>query len=463
MPTLTARYSSLLRHYFPFNPTAHQEEALELLAHFLTAPAQQEVMILQGYAGTGKTTLIQAIVGAFKQSRRPLALLAPTGRAAKVMSQYSGAPAFTIHKFIYQLRRDALGRWQYFVRQHRGRQALIVVDEASMINDGGGRSLLADLLQFARQQAGTQLLLVGDTAQLPPVHQEESPALDRDYLRRAYGVEALHTELREVMRQRQDSVILQNATTLRDMIREQRLEVPQWIEGPDVLKLQAGFEVEDTLNQALAEHGREEVLIITRSNKRAVMFNQQVRQRVLWQEDEISAGDLLMIVRNNYHWLPVGSQARFIANGDTAELLEIYEERELYDRRFARVKLRLIDYPNQAPLEAWMHLDTLTTDAPALSSDELDALHARIAEDYRGLDTREERERALRQDPIYNALQVKYAYAVTGHKAQGGQWSQVFVEHPWLPEGQPDREYLRWLYTAFTRARDRLYLLGFEA
>ncbi|MDR9373659.1 MAG: AAA family ATPase [Schleiferiaceae bacterium] len=463
MSTPTARYASLLEKHFPFSPTADQGQALEILAHFLASASEKEVMILQGYAGTGKTTLIQALVGALQESQRPLALLAPTGRAAKVMSQYSGAPAFTIHKFIYLLKRDALGRWQYQVRQHRGCQAVIVVDEASMINDGGGRSLLADLLKFARQQAGTQVLLVGDTAQLPPVHQEESPALDRDYLRRAYGVEALHTELREVMRQRQDSVILQNATELRNMIREERLAVPQWIEGPDVQKLQPGFEVEDTLHQALDEHGREEVLIITRSNKRAVMFNQQVRQRVLWQEDEISAGDLLMVVRNNYHWLPAGSSVRFIANGDTAELLEIYEERELYDRRFARVKLRLIDYPEQMPVEAWMHLDTLTTAAPALSSEELDALNARIAEDYRGLDTREERERALRQDPIYNALQVKYAYAVTGHKAQGGQWSQVFVEHPFLPEGQPDREYLRWLYTAFTRARDQLFLLGFEA
>lgn len=464
MNRMTSSYPSLLKNSFPFKPTEDQEEALEKLAYYLAQGGANDLFLLQGYAGTGKTTLIRALVQALEQSQRQHVLLAPTGRAAKVMAQYSGSPAFTIHKFIYQLSRDGLGRLQYQVRAQRGKEAVIIVDEASMIHDRAGLQqggLLQDLIQFKEQGRNCQLILVGDTAQLPPVHTALSPAMDLDHLRRAHHHEVQRVELRQVMRQQEGSEILRNATALRENIRQENLSLPEWQCGQEVVKLKEGYQVEESLQDAYSSQGAQGCLIITRSNKRAVMYNQQVRQRILWQEDELAAGDLLMIVKNNYYWLPAGRQARFIANGDIAELLEIYEYQELYNRRFARVKIQLIDYPDDPPLEVWVHLDTIDAPSPSLSQEEFQAFGDCVLEDYAELNRKADRIKALRENPFYQALQIKFAYAVTGHKAQGGQWPVVFVENPWLPEGEIDLDYLRWLYTAFTRAQEKLYLLGF--
>lgn len=466
MDSARSTYPQLLKDSFPFKPTHDQEKALEKLAYFLAHGGSRDLFLLQGYAGTGKTTLIRALVKTLERSNRKHVLLAPTGRAAKVMAQYSGSPAFTIHKFIYQLSRDGLGRLQYQVRAHRGKEAVIVVDEASMIHDRAGLNqggLLEDLIQFKDQGRDCQLILVGDTAQLPPVHTALSPAMDLDYLRRAHDHEAQRVELQQVMRQEEGSEILENATALRENIRQENLSLPEWQCGREVLKLKEGYEVEESLQDAYSTHGAQGCLIITRSNKRAVMYNQQVRQRVLALEDELAAGDLLMIVKNNYFWLPPGRQARFIANGDIAELLEIYEYKELYERRFARVKIQLVDYPDDPPLEVWVHLDTIDASSPSLSQEEFQAFGDCVMEDYSELSRKADRIRALRENPFYQALQIKFAYAVTGHKAQGGQWPVVFVENPWLPEGQIDLDYLRWLYTAFTRAQEKLFLLGFTS
>jgi exodeoxyribonuclease-5 len=459
------RFLNTLRGALPFTPTKDQSLALEALTDFIGYSNPHELFLLKGYAGTGKTSLIQALVETLPLFKRQCVLLAPTGRAAKVITQYSQQKAFTIHRHIYRLQTDGRGRPLFTVRPNRARHTLFIVDEASMIADQPGEhagSLLDDLLQFAGSGYNCRLLLVGDTAQLPPVHTSESPALDADYLARHYSLEAKAVELTEVMRQQAESTLLKNATALRQLqVGGVPYAFPQFICGSDLIRLQEGFEVEEALNEALSEVGREETVIITRSNKRANLYNQQMRQRVLWQEDEISSGDLLMVVKNNYHWLPNDSSLGFIANGDIVELLEIYELPELYGRRFGRVKLRFIDHPSHPSFEAIIFLDTLDYPGPSLPYDELRQFYQVVLQDYADIPNRKEQLLQLKNNPYANALQVKFASALTCHKAQGGQWSRVFIEHPWRPEEEIDLDYLRWLYTALTRAKERVYLMGF--
>lgn len=449
---------------FPHEATPDQLEAFKQLTIFCIEQNRDQVFLLKGYAGTGKTSLIDALTKILPRHQRKSVLLAPTGRAAKVMSTYARRPAFTIHKYIYQLQTDGRGSTIFKLRNNKARNTLFIVDEASMINDDRSDwsgSLLADLLEFVASGFQCQLLFVGDTAQLPPVQSENSPALDADYLARLYGMDHLGVEMRQVMRQGETSMVLENATDLRNLQLQHPYPAPFFKVGLDFVRLQEGFEVEDALNSAVSEVGREEMAIIVRSNKRANLYNQQLRNRVFWQEDEISSGDLLMAVKNNYHWLPDGHKAGFIANGDSLELMEIYEYIELYERRFARVKVRLSDYEEAEPFETLILLEVLNHPGPSLSWEEQKAFVDEVMLDYEDLPSKSARMLEMKQNPYINALQVKYAYAITGHKAQGGQWERVFIEHPWRPDEEITLDYLRWLYTAITRAKDRVYLLGF--
>jgi exodeoxyribonuclease-5 len=451
---------------FPFAPTRGQVKALEKIATFCLSSQGNEVFMLKGYAGTGKTSLINTLVKTLPSISYKIALLAPTGRAAKVMAQYSGHMAFTIHKFIYVPSQNSFGAAIFNLRANKGRNAIFIVDEASMIADTASEvsgSLLADLLQFVSTGINCKIIFVGDLAQLPPVHTDESPALNADYLLRHYGQESIETELTEVMRQVEGSVLLQNATHLRQEQKLETLTLPKFKTGPDFIWLTEGYEVEEALNDSFARAGREGTTLIVRANKRANEYNQQIRQRILWQEEEISTGDYLMVVKNNYHWLPKKSKAGFIANGDIVELLEIYEIKELYGFRFARVKVQMVDYPQEPPFETVIFLDVLTLPAAALPWNDSKEFYNRILLDYADEPSKFKRHQLVRQNPYFNALQVKFAYAITCHKAQGGQWQNVFIEKPWLPTEEIPIEYLRWLYTAITRATEKVYLIGFTA
>ena len=453
---------------FGFEPTADQLVALRELASYCLSLNPNEIFLLKGYAGTGKTTLIKSLVKTLPAYKRKTMLLAPTGRAAKVMSQYSRKAAYTIHKYIYRPKRDTRGMTMFNLRENKATNTIYIVDEASMINDAGGDntlasgSLLHDLLAFVRNGVNCKVILVGDTAQLPPVGTDQSPALDASYLEVHYRKETVEVELREVMRQLEDSAILKNATRLRGMQDDFDFTPPQFDTATDVVRLIEGFEVEDALNDSFKEAGREGTAILVRSNKRAGLYNKQIRARILWQEDEISAGDFLMVVKNNYSWLPEKSKAGFIANGDIIELLQIYELNELYGYRYARVKINMVDYPDEEPFETILMLNTLDMPSASLSWEDSQKLYNTILEDYADIPQKYKRHQSVKGNPYYNALQVKFAYAITCHKAQGGQWENVFIEQPWLPNGEVDLDYLRWLYTAFTRAQKKVFLIGFK-
>jgi len=453
----------LLRRYLGFTPTADQEQALQAIAAFLCRFYEAHIFLLLGYAGTGKTTLLQTLVKTLPKLNLKTVLLAPTGRAAKVMSRYAGAPAFTLHKYLYRLR-EIEGKWHWERRGNQAAHTLYIVDEASMISSGahepGGADLLQDLWAFVAEGRNCKVLFAGDTAQLPPVGTSLSPALSRRFLQAAFSAELSQVMLREVLRQSAQSQILHNATLLRAQMPDE-LHPPQWQAGRDVHRLEEAFAVEEALQNAYATRPRRDIAIIVRSNKRANQFNQQIRRQILAQEDLISAGDLLMVVKNNYHWLPPESEAGFIANGDMMEVQRIMEWKELYGYRFARCEVQLLDYPSEPAMEAMLLLDVLELDGPSLAYAQWQALYAQVAEDYQDIPGRAARAQALRRDPYLNALQVKYAYTFTAHKAQGGQWPVVFVEKPWQPNENIELDDLRWLYTAITRAEEELWLLGF--
>lgn len=459
--------SDLIRN-FGFEPTADQVMALKGLSDFCLSVNPSEVFLLRGYAGTGKTTLIRTLVKTLPQYKRKTMLLAPTGRAAKVMSQYTRKPAFTIHKYIYRPKKDNGGKAIFNLRETKAINTIYIVDEASMISDSGldsslaSGSLLKDLLDFVKAGVNCKIMLVGDTAQLPPVGSSQSPALDGNYLGIHYRHESTEVEMTEVMRQVGDSQILKNATQIRTSQLEMNFDKPRFEIGKEVIRLTEGYEVEDALNSSFEEVGREGMTVLVRSNKRAGLYNQQIRARILWQEDEISAGDFLMVVKNNYFWLEDGSKAGFIANGDIIELLQIYEYHNLYDHRFARVKVRMVDYPDEAPFETMLLLDVLNLPSPSLPWEDSKLLYQKVLEDYADIPQKYRRHQEVQKNPFFNALQVKFAYAITCHKAQGGQWDNVFIEQPWLPTGEIDLEYLRWLYTALTRAKEKVYLIGFK-
>jgi exodeoxyribonuclease-5 len=439
------------------------------MARFLYDADPRSAFLLKGYAGTGKTSLVSALIQVLPQLKVNTLLLAPTGRAAKVIASYSGRPAFTIHKKIYMTVTDASGAVRTARAINKHAYTLFIVDEASMIGlepTSTRQSLLEDLIDYVYDGNHCRLMLIGDTAQLPPVGQTESPALDERYLAAAFGLNVLAAELTEVVRQQQLSGILSNATNLRTQISSltaAEAQMPLFApNGTDVVRL-AGEDLMETLFREYGDFALDQVVVVCRSNKRANLFNQGIRNSVLFREEEVNAGDYLMVVKNNYFWLDEESTIGFIANGDIVEVLSVRNVQELYGFRFADATVRFVDYPDEPSHDCKLLLSTLYSESPSLTSDEANTLFNNVMEDYADLPRKSDRLHELRQNPYYNALQVKFAYALTCHKTQGGQWHTVIVDQGFLGENPVDRDYLRWLYTAFTRATDRVYLLNFDA
>ena len=462
---------------FGFPPTQEQAHALEVFAEFLTDRDPHAVMILRGSAGTGKTTLSGAIVRTLKEIRQKVMLLAPTGRAAKVFSLNSGSPAYTIHRRIYREKSFSGVEGQFNLNDNLYTDTLFMVDEASMIaNMGlGGMSfgsgcLLDDLVHFVYQGRNDRLLLIGDKAQLPPVGEEESPALHAAMLE-GYGLKVYECDLNEVLRQSEESGILYNATMIRQMITHDDItQLPKiHFAGYSDIKPMPGVELIEALADSYHHVGLDDTIVVTRSNKRANIFNQGIRNMVLDREEELSQGDILMIVKNNYYWMEEERKSNnklqsndipaFLANGDRAKVLKVRRRIDLYGFRFATLLLQFPDYGNYE-LEATVLLDTLTSEAPALTHEQQEQLFHQIEEDYQNIPLKADRMKAIRQDQFFNALQVKFAYAVTCHKAQGGQWAHVYVDQGYMTDDMLNPDYIHWLYTAFTRATEMLYLVN---
>ena len=472
MDTISAAsFHQVLKDKFPHQPTVKQEQALHQLSEFVLQKNKDAIFLLKGYAGTGKTTITGALVSQLWHTKLKAVLLAPTGRAAKVMSTYSRTSAHTIHRKIYFPRKDKSGAMKFVLAPNKLRNTIFIVDEASMIPDRptdtklfDNGALLDDLISFVYSGHQCKLILIGDTAQLPPVHLDLSPALDSNKLSLNYNKEVITLELDEVVRQDQFSGILENATTLREQIRDSFFEHFQFNldDFADIVRLVDGYDIQDAIEQAYNDHGREDTVFIVRSNKRANLYNENIRSRILQLDNELSAGDYMMVVKNNYFWLKPNSEAGFIANGDIIEILEIFSIKELYGFKFAEVRIKMVDYPQQRPLETVLILDTVKSESPSLSFEDGNRLYNEVLKDYAHETSKYKKFLAVKNNPFFNALQVKFSYAITCHKSQGGQWNTVFVEQPYLPKGI-DREYLRWLYTAITRAQKRLYLIGFKS
>ncbi|MBU1368817.1 MAG: AAA family ATPase [Bacteroidetes bacterium] len=455
---------------FALAPTAGQATVMRHLAAFLLSVKQQPLYLLRGYAGTGKTTLVSTLVQVLPEVGQKYVLLAPTGRAAKVLNQYTGKQASTIHRKLYQRTALADGSVRVVRKLNKHKKTVFIVDEASMISDstadggfGSRNSLLDDLMEFVFEGDACRLLLIGDKAQLPPVGLETSPALDFNGLMTAYSITAAQYELTEVMRQSLESGILFNATLLRERMQQQLYHFP-------LFKLHAFSDVvlvenerfEELLQDAFGGRDHTEAVIICRSNKRANNFNQEVRYRILGMEGELSAGDLLMVVKNNYFWMEEQEQGGFIANGDIAEIHRIHHTEELYGMRFADADISLVDYPDSPGLTVKLMLDTLLSDSSSLPEEAYQRFAAAVEEDYMDIASRRERFAKMKANPYYNALQVKFSYALTCHKTQGGQWPKVFVDAGFLHQKEEaDHNDFRWLYTAFTRATSMLYLVNF--
>ena len=452
---------------FLYKPTTEQENVVKKMADFLFSRKMEELFLLKGYAGTGKTSLIGALVKTLDQLEQKCILLAPTGRAAKVFSHYAGHSAYTIHKKIYRQKSFSNEMDNFSVNDNLHQHTLFIVDEASMIaNDGlsgsmfGTGRLLDDLIQYVYSGQGCRMMLIGDIAQLPPVGEEESPALSVDTLK-GYGLEVHEAMLTEVVRQLSDSGILWNATELRRYIAEEDFFTLPSIRVEDFpdIKVIHGNELIEAIGESYDRVGMDDTIVVCRSNKRANIYNKGIRNTILYREEELETGDLLMVAKNNYFWAEGCKEIDFIANGDIAVVHRVRREREMYGFRFADVVLRFPDY-NDVELEVKLLLDTLHTDTPALPKDMNDKLFYSVLEDYADITIKRERMKKMKADPHYNALQVKYAYAVTCHKAQGGQWKRVFLDQGYMTEDMLSPDYFRWLYTAFTRATETLYLVN---
>lgn len=473
---LTDDLEGLVLAQFAHKPTECQLGAVHAWADFMLSGLPDTAFLLKGYAGTGKTSLVAAMVHTLVSLGQRVMLLAPTGRAAKVMSQYAGMPAYTIHRKVYRQR--ALtdpGIFQPGVNLHK--HTTFVVDEASMVSNTGmegavsfgtGR-LLDDLIHYVYSCEGCRLMLVGDTAQLPPVGTDESPALDRATVA-AYGLTVWEAQMTEVVRQTEDSGILYNATLLRRMLDHatEGIAMPRFrLHGMPDIQVVMGDELIESLESSYSRCGTDDTVVVTRSNKRAGIFNQGIRARILYLEEELCGGDQVLIAKNNYYWIEKESSGTpnqesgmaFIANGDTAIVRRVHNERSLYGFRFADATLTFPDYAGRE-MEVTVLLDTLTSEAPALTRQQQEALFQAVWADYPEIGDKRERMKRLRQDPYFNALQIKYSYAVTCHKAQGGQWSHVYIDQGYMTDDMLSPDYLRWLYTALTRATERVFLIN---
>ena len=461
-------FNKLLLDKFPFTATNSQEYLLLDLSNFVFSKEKNALFLLKGYAGTGKTTSISAFVNNLWQIGMKAVLLAPTGRAAKVIANYAKKSAFTIHKKIYFPKKSKDGNVSFVLKKNKHTNTIFIVDEASMIPDNPlesklfeNGSLLHDLMEYVYSGTNCKLILIGDTAQLPPVKLSISPALDENKLEFSFNKEVTTIELDEVMRQHKTSGILTNATALRTILNEPYLtEFKFQLNFPDVFRLIDGYDIENAINDSYKDNGIEDTAIIVRSNKRANQYNQQIRLKIRNQENQISVGDYIMVVKNNYYWLDETDEADFIANGDICLITHIKSYKELYGFSFAEITLKMIDYPKQRPFEVVVLLDTLTSEKPSLTFEESGKLYQEISKDYNHLPKYRQFQQ-IKANKYFNSLQIKFSYAMTCHKSQGGQWSTVFIEQPYLPDGV-DVAYYRWLYTAITRAQNKLYLIGFK-
>ncbi|SDP75599.1 exodeoxyribonuclease-5 [Mucilaginibacter sp. OK268] len=458
-----------IRKAFPHQPTGQQLELFNRLHEFLLSDDGDECFILKGYAGTGKTTVLGALVKALREYKYKAVLLAPTGRAAKVITNYSGRKAFTIHKRIYR-KKSALNLDDGFaIADNLASDTLFIVDEASMISDEPGgfnrASLLYDLLKYVYNTKNCKLVLVGDTAQLPPVGSENSPALDAGFMKDKFGLTVFSYELTDVLRQGKNSGILYNATRIRDIIRVKEISTPKVVTKgyKDVFRM-TGERLSEGLEYAYRKYGYDRTLIICRSNKNANLYNGQIRNRILYREEELTGGDQIMVVKNNYFWLQEQdeSSTNFIANGDIARIRKVRRIEDMYGFRFADVQIEFIDYAEDPVLDCKVLLDTLYADSPALSQADQKRFYEEVMKDYEGMVNKRAMHNELKQNPYYNALQIKFAYAITCHKAQGGQWDAVFVDQGYVTDEMINMDFLRWFYTAVTRATTELFLVNFD-
>lgn len=453
---------------FGFEPTEGQSVVLYHLAAFLLSQKENPTYVLRGYAGTGKTSLVKTLVRTLPAIGMRYVLMAPTGRAAKVLSNYTGQNASTIHRKIYQAMTYPDGSIRIARAENKYKHTLFIVDEASMIGEQkefGGSSLLDDLLSYVFSGEDCRLLLIGDTAQLPPVESNESPALDCDYLKSQFPITAATYELTEVKRQALESGILYNATDIRELLSQNLYEyaLPIFhLQGFDDIQKIEPETFEEKLHNAFSNISDNEAVIVCKSNKRANMFNQAIRGRILNIEGEIATGDKLMVVKNNYFWAEGSDAISFIANGDMAEIRKIKHFEDMYGFRFADVELSFTDYPDAPNIEAKILLDTLNSNSPSLTNEESQRLFTAIEEDYMDIPNRRERYKEMKKNPWFNALQVKFAYALTCHKTQGGQWNSVFIDSSLNLKETLEVEDLRWLYTALTRAQERVYFVNFK-
>jgi exodeoxyribonuclease-5 len=463
---------NILKQKFPHQLTLDQEGLFVKFVDFILNGSPDKLFILKGYAGTGKTSFVKSIVATLPGIRKRSLLLAPTGRAAKVLSAYSGKKAFTIHKKIYFTGMDKGGFFHSKLKENLHANTLFIVDEASMISSYtsgnsqsflGGQDLLSDLIEYVYSGNNCHLMLIGDVAQLPPVGINISPALDKKELRSIFNFEFFTYELQEVVRQAAESGILYNATNIRNMLMEKKVENPLFScsDFSDINYIN-GLEFQEVLADSFSEFGEENVVVITRSNKRANIYNREIRNRILFKESRLESGDLLMVVKNNYFWLEDNSQAGFIANGDIVEIVQVKNYADLYGFEFAEVEVQMIDYPDEPSFDVVLLLDTLTSESPSLTYEENNQLFQRVLEDYADLSTKKARVAAVKNNRHFNALQVKFANALTCHKTQGGQWDIVFIEQPWMPNDDLDIDFGRWMYTAVTRATQKLYLVNFK-
>lgn len=460
-----------LKDLFPFEPTLIQEEAMEQLSLFVHYSHKPALFVLKGYAGTGKTTLISTFINWLPKLGLKSVLTAPTGRAAKVLSNYSDKLAFTIHKQIYY-HSNVEGSILFTIQKNKYADTIFIVDEASMISNSGGigssfisqkRTLLDDLIDYVYSGKNCRLIFVGDTAQLPPVGSSESPALDIDYIAARFPVKVTEIILNQVTRQAKGSGILYNATHLRNILNEAKDFFPKFnlLNFQDIQRL-SGYEIEEKISFCYTNDGIENTIIICRSNKQANNFNKYIKYNVLFQEDELNAGDLLMVVRNNYFWMKKEEDLDFVANGDMLEVTRVIDYENCFGFRFANVSIRLLDYKKNLEFDVKLLLNTLNTESPSLGREDGHKLYEAVWHTYSNIRDKRERKKAVKENPYFNALQVKFGYAITCHKSQGGQWQNVFVDQGYLTDEMINKEYLRWLYTGVTRAVNKLYLTNFH-
>ena len=444
----TRTFQEKIKSNFEFSFTEEQRKITQHLSDYILSISTRNIFLLKGYAGTGKTSLISALVNSLYSVNKKPSLLAPTGRAAKVLSKYSKRSASTIHRKIYWIKSNKNGNTYIKLKENTHTNTIFIVDEASMIPESsdkgfGNRSLLDDLIQYVYDGIGCKLILIGDTAQLPPVNLEISPALSEDFLFQNYSKEILSFSLSEVVRQEKSSTILLNATSLRKQITEKHFNLPNFIVNDDVIRIESGDELQESLEDNYNKSGLTNTIILCRSNKRANIYNQQIRSRIRYLEEEISTGDLLMVVRNNYFWLRDKKKSELIANGDIIEVLSVNKINNKYGFKFAHITINLVDFSEQKELDVIVMLDTTKLETSSLPFEDYQKLYQEISKEYKGADGKKK----IKENKYLNALQVKFSYSITCHKSQGGQWENVFLDLGYFKKEMLDLSFLRWLYT----------------